>query len=89
LVIRIKVSTFKYKEKIKNMNKKVKATPFQIIPVTHPTLGIVYQLNSGNTVHGTFGNMNAAVKRKLELVRQLEETQIIQESEEMEFEIEL
>jgi len=68
--------------------KKAKSK-FQIIPVTHPTLNIVYVLTEGNETHGKFGSRRAAENRKLEIIGQRDTLKAINDTENVEFEVEL
>ena len=62
---------------------------FQIIPVTHPTLNIIYLLKEGNIEHGRYGSHQVAEKRKLEIISQRDMLKAIKDTENIEFEVEL
>lgn len=69
--------------KKENMNK------FQIIPIEHPTLNIIYLLKEGNVVHGRFGTRDVAEKRRLEIISHRDTLKAIQDTDSVEFEVEL
>lgn len=68
--------------------KNVKSK-FQIIPVAHPTLNVVYMLKEGNTEHGRFGSQKAAEKRRLEIIGQRDTLKAIVATKDVEFKVEL
>ena len=88
LFVWINIPIFKYKVKEIEIMKKSK-NKFQIIPIEHPTLNVVYVLTEGNETHGKFGSRTAAEKRMLEIIGQRDTLKAIQDTENVEFEVEL
>ena len=61
---------------------------FQIVPVSHSTLGVVYALKEGNMEFGKYASAQKAEQRKLQILATREEIKVINESAEVEFKIE-
>lgn len=62
---------------------------FQIIPVAHPTLNVIYLLKEGNTEYGKFGTHKSAEKRMLEIIGQRDTLKAIKDTQDVEFKVEL
>ena len=69
--------------------KKTQNQSFQVIPLAHPRLGTVYTVKHGNEKYGPYANKDAAERQIKKLCHLMYEMQVIKNSAEMEFEIEL
>jgi hypothetical protein len=68
---------------------KQKKDSFQIIPVNHDTLGIVYKLMENNVNHGTYGSLKTAEKSKLAIMQTRDTLKAIRDTENVEFTVDL
>lgn len=69
--------------------KAQEKTQFQIVPIKHDTLGIVYHLKEGTVLHGKFGSVKSAERSKLEITKMRDTLKAIRDTRDVEFSVKL